>query len=63
VVRSFDEIDRAIAARRCHCGERLRATGEGARDAGTHRYRFARLACDACEEERVLYFDVTNVLH
>ena len=62
-VRSFDEIDAAVRARRCHCGARLRTTGEGARQAGDHRYRFARLACDECEEETVLYFDVSDVLH
>jgi len=62
-VRSFDEIDTTVRTRRCHCGGRLRATGEGARQAGDHRYRFVRLACDECEEETVLYFNVSDVLH
>ena len=62
-VRSFAEIDDAIAARTCHCGARLRMTGEGGRQVGMERYRFTRLACDECEEESVLYFDVNEVRH
>lgn len=62
-VRSFAEIDEEIAAQRCECGTRLRPIGEGARQAGECRYRFARLACAECEEETVLYFDVSAVLH
>ena len=62
-VRSFDEIDRTVAARRCVCGTPLQLTGEGAREAGGRRYRLARLTCDECEEETVVYFDVTAVLH
>ena len=62
-VRSFDEIDATLGVRRCHCGARLRATGEGTRQVGSHRYRFARLACDDCEEETVLHFDVSDVRH
>jgi hypothetical protein len=62
-VRSYDEIDAAVAARRCACGERLRPTGEGTRQAGERRYRFVRLACDECEEAAALYFDVSEVAH
>ena len=62
-VRSFEEIDRDVAARRCACGQRLRSTGEGARQAGLRRFRFARLACDECEEEHVVFFDVTHLVH
>ena len=62
-VRSFEEIDRAVAARRCGCGEALRSTGEGARQHGLRRLRFARLACDECEEEHVLFFDVSDLVH
>jgi hypothetical protein len=62
-VRSFDEIDRTVAARRCHCDARLRAVGEGTREVGERRYRFARLVCDECEENFVLYFDVSEVRH
>ena len=62
-VRSFDEIDCTVAARRCHCDARLRTVGEGTREVGERRYRFARLVCDDCEENFVLYFDVSEVLH
>lgn len=62
-VRSFEEIDRAVATRRCACGQSLRSTGEGARQAGLRRFRFARLACDECEEEHVVFFDVSDLVH
>jgi hypothetical protein len=62
-VRSFDEIDSAVAARRCACGRRLRTTGEGARQIGAQRLRLTRLACDECEEETVVFFDVTELVH
>jgi hypothetical protein len=62
-VHSFDEIDRTVAARRCHCESRLRTVGEGTREVGERRYRFARLVCDDCEENFVLYFDVSEVRH
>ncbi len=62
-VRSFEQIDVAVAARRCHCGTRLRTSGEGARQDGERRYRVARLACDECEEVSELYFDVSEILH
>ncbi len=61
--RTFDDIDRVVASRRCHCGTNLRLTGEGARSDAAHRYRLARLVCDECEEVTVLYFDVSEVLH
>ena len=62
-VRSFDDIDRIVAARRCACGRQLRSTGEGARQRGPQRFRLTRLACDDCEEETVLFFDVTELVH
>ena len=62
-VRSFDEIDAAVSARRCACGRRLRTTGEGARQVGAQRLRLTRLACDDCEEETVLFFDVSELVH
>jgi hypothetical protein len=62
-VRSFDQIDSVVAARRCACGQRLRATGEGTRARGPRRYRLTRLACDDCEEETVLFFDVSELVH
>ena len=60
-MRSFDEIDRVVGARRCTCGRPLRSTGEGARQVGGRRFRFARLACDDCEEEHLIFFDVSEV--
>ncbi|MBI3768585.1 MAG: hypothetical protein HY271_08835 [Deltaproteobacteria bacterium] len=62
-VRSFDEIDAVVRTRRCECGRPLRATGEGARQVGPRRFRLTHLACDECEEETVLVFDVTDVVH
>jgi hypothetical protein len=62
-VRTFDEIDRVVATRRCACGRLLRSTGEGARQLGPRRFRLTRLACDECEEETVLFFDVTELMH
>jgi hypothetical protein len=62
-VRTFDDIDRAVAQRRCECGRRLRTTGEGARQLGPQRLRFTRLACDECEEETVVFFDVSELVH
>ncbi|MEB2285318.1 MAG: hypothetical protein B6D46_12845 [Polyangiaceae bacterium UTPRO1] len=62
-VSSFDTIDETIAARRCHCGAGVHAVGEGARDLDGRRFRYARVECDACEDEQVLYFDVTTIFH
>jgi hypothetical protein len=62
-IRAFDAMDAVVRERRCHCGERLRQTGEGSREVGPQRYRFARLACDECEEASIVYFDVTDILH
>jgi len=62
-VRSFDDIDRVVATRRCACGRPLRATGEGTRERGPQRFRLTRLACDDCEEETVLFFDVSELVH
>jgi hypothetical protein len=62
-VTSFDQIDRMVAARRCHCGAGVRPTGEGTREAGERRFRYVRLECDACEDEQMLFFDVTAIFH
>ena len=62
-VRSFEEIDRVVGAQRCTCGRPLRSTGEGARHVGGRRFRFARLACDDCEEEHLVFFDVSVLVH
>ncbi len=62
-VASFDEIDRMVATRRCHCGAGVHPTGEGTREAGEQRFRYTRLECDACEDEQMLFFDVTAIFH
>jgi len=62
-VRTFDQIDHTLARRHCHCGADLRVTGEGSRTDTDRRYRLARLVCDECEDEIVLYFDVSEALH
>jgi hypothetical protein len=62
-VGSFDAIDDAVAARRCHCGAGVHAVGEGTREIGERRFRYARLECDACEDEQLLFFDVTTIFH
>lgn len=62
-VASFDAIDATVAARRCHCGAGVHTVGEGARELAGRRYRYARLECDACEDEQLLYFDVTTIFH
>jgi hypothetical protein len=62
-VASFDAIDEAVAARRCHCGAAVHTVGEGTRTVGERRFRYARLECDACEDEQLLFFDVTTIFH
>lgn len=62
-VTSFDAIDATVAKRRCHCGAGVHTIGEGARQVDIRRFRFVRLECDACEEEQLLFFDVTTIFH
>jgi hypothetical protein len=62
-VTSFEQIDRTVAARRCHCGAGVHTVGEGTRAAGERRFRYTRLECDACEDEQLLFFDVTTIFH
>lgn len=62
-VSSFDAIDATVAKRRCHCGAGVHTIGEGARQVEQRRFRFVRLECDACEEEQLLFFDVTSIFH
>jgi hypothetical protein len=62
-VSSFETIDETVAARRCHCGAGVHAIGEGTREVDGRRFRYARVECDACEEEQLLYFDVTTIFH
>ena len=62
-VGTFDAIDDAVRAHHCHCGAGVHVVGEGARELGDRRFRYARLECDACEDEQVLFFDVTTIFH
>lgn len=62
-VRSFEDIDRTVSTRRCQCGAGVHIVGEGTREAGDRRFRYTRLACDACEDEQLLFFDVTSIFH
>ena len=62
-VSSFETIDATVAARRCHCGAGVHTVGEGTRDLDGRRFRYARVECDACEDEQLLYFDVTTIFH
>jgi hypothetical protein len=62
-VTSFDTIDETIAARRCHCGAGVHTVGEGTREVAGRRFRYARVECDACEDEQLLFFDVTTMFH
>ena len=60
---SFDAIDDVVAARRCHCGAGVHVLGEGAPELDGRRYRYVRVECDGCEDEQLLYFDVTTIFH
>ena len=62
-VGSFDAIDDAVRARQCHCGAGVHTVGEGARQTDERRFRYVRVECDACEDEQLLYFDVTTIFH
>jgi len=62
-VRSFDAIDEMVTSRRCHCGAGVHTVGEGTREIEGRRFRYARVECDACEDEQLLYFDVTSIFH
>ena len=62
-VGSFDAIDEALRARRCHCGAGVHMVGEGARAIDDRRFRYTRVECDACEDEQLLFFDVTTIFH
>jgi hypothetical protein len=63
VVQRFDEIDAHLRARWCHCGGYLERCGEGTREVGGRRYRTARLHCQECDADALVFFDTTDVLH
>jgi hypothetical protein len=62
-VRSFDEIDAAVQGRTCWCGGTLVLAGETSRGVGDRRFRIARLVCNECGRDQLMYFDVTAVFH
>lgn len=63
VVAGFDEMDIAIAARRCRCGGDYALTGEMSRAIEGRRFRISRLSCKECGREALMHFDVTLVFH
>jgi hypothetical protein len=62
-VRSFGEIDTALQGRACWCGGFFVPSGETSRAVGDRRFRVARLVCNQCERDELMYFDVTVVFH
>ena len=62
-VRRFDEIDDAVEGRECWCGGAFVLAGEASRIVGERRLRIARLVCNHCERDELIYFDVTEVFH
>ena len=62
-VATFDVIDDAVRERRCHCGAGVHVVGEGTRTVDDQRFRYVRLECDACEDEQLLFFDVTTIFN
>ena len=62
-VSSFDQIDAALRGRTCWCGGALVLAGETSRASGERRFRIARLVCNECERDELMYFDVTAAFH
>ena len=62
-VQRFDEIDAFIRGRACWCGGTFFTSGETSRAIGERRFRIARLVCNECERDELVYFDVTAALH
>ena len=62
-IRSYGEMDEHLARRWCACGGYLERRGEGTREVGGRRLRFARVQCQECETEEQVFFDTTDVLH
>lgn len=62
-VSSFDEIDAAVQGRTCWCGGFLGVAGETSRAVGERRFRIARLVCNQCERDQLMYFDVTAIFN
>jgi hypothetical protein len=62
-ISRFDEIDMAVLGRTCWCGGTFAVAGETSRLIGERRFRIARLVCNDCERDELMYFDVTSVFH
>jgi hypothetical protein len=62
-IRSYGEIDFALTRRWCACGGYLTRLGEGTREEAGRRFRIARLRCQECEEEELVFFETTDVAH
>lgn len=62
-VSRFDEIDATVLERACWCGGLFVIAGETSRAIGARRFRIARLVCNECERDELIYFDVTAVFH
>jgi hypothetical protein len=60
-VSRFDEIDATVQGRVCWCGGTFAVAGETSRAIGEHRFRVARLVCQDCERDELIFFDVTAV--
>jgi len=62
-VNQFGDIDMVVAAERCPCGSRFSLRGEGPLRGRDSSIRMARLECPRCARERVLYFDLREIVH
>ena len=62
-VASFDAIAEHVHQRRCPCGGRYDAFGEGSQTTDGRRLRVVQLECRFCERQTRMYFDVTTVFH
>jgi hypothetical protein len=60
---SFSAIDEEIRRRRCPCGGRFDAYGEGSREDGGSRLRVISIECRFCERQSRVFFDVTGLYH
>ncbi len=63
VVSSFADIEEEIRRRRCHCGGRYDAYGEGSREAAGKRLRAVHVVGRFCEKQSSIHFDVSRLFH
>jgi hypothetical protein len=52
-----------LQGRTCWCGGSFVLSGETSRAVGNRRFRVARLVCNECERDELIYFDVTAAFH